>query len=195
MPDACPAKGGRSPHRNTVSMDQYRKRSHCFLHRFPAAPIAAFWRRPLRRRRRVHRLRPERRGGVRQHLRTSSRGTVLPGRKKDGVGAVRWKGRVLGANRCAVARFSESDDQDGGSSFPEAGANAVRKALRDSRPEKAGASGCAGPGPIRPPSPGSGPGYGAAHRAPQIPRRAGCGSRPMWVTVPRANGLMCAAMR
>jgi hypothetical protein len=43
----------------------YRKHSHCFLHRFPAAPIAAFWRRPQRRRRRVHRLRPKRRGGVR----------------------------------------------------------------------------------------------------------------------------------
>jgi hypothetical protein len=44
----------------------------------------------------VHRLRPERRGGVRQRLRPSSRGTVLPGRKKDGFGAVGWRKRVAG---------------------------------------------------------------------------------------------------
>ena len=36
----------------------------------------------------MHRLRPERRGGVLQHLHPCSRRTVLKGRKKDGIGAV-----------------------------------------------------------------------------------------------------------
>jgi hypothetical protein len=36
----------------------------------------------------VHRLRPERREGVRQYLQPCSRGTAPKGQKKDGVGAV-----------------------------------------------------------------------------------------------------------
>jgi hypothetical protein len=36
----------------------------------------------------VHRLRPERRGGVLQHLQPCSRRTVRHGQKKDGFGAV-----------------------------------------------------------------------------------------------------------
>jgi len=73
--------------------------AHCFLHRFPAAPIAACWRRPLRRPRRVHRLRPERRGGA--------RGTCAH-QAEDGA---RWlkEGRVwCGAMEEAVAGANPS---------------------------------------------------------------------------------------
>src|SRR5579864_3029823 len=75
--DACGSALGRAfvegrqfcgdPRRETAKLGPCQaqefvdcQHSHCFLHRFSAAPIAAFWWRPLRRRRRVHRLRPER---------------------------------------------------------------------------------------------------------------------------------------
>jgi hypothetical protein len=50
----------------------------------------------------VHRSRPQRRGGVRQHLQPFSRRPVPSGRQKDGVGAV--TGRTRGADNTAVAR-------------------------------------------------------------------------------------------
>jgi hypothetical protein len=43
----------------------------------------------------VHRLRPERRGGVRQHLQPCSRRTVRNGRKKDEFGVVGMEERGL----------------------------------------------------------------------------------------------------
>jgi hypothetical protein len=51
----------------------------------------------------VHRLRPERRGGVLQHLQPCSRRTVRNGRKKDGVGV---GGMEEGADRDQTLPFA-----------------------------------------------------------------------------------------
>jgi hypothetical protein len=80
----------------------YRQHSHCFLHHFPAAPIAAFWRRPQRRRRRVHRLRPERRGGVRSTCAHQAEERCFLAERRAGLVRSRWRKQVPGANRCAA---------------------------------------------------------------------------------------------
>ena len=66
----------------------------------------------MRRRRRLHRVRPQRRGGVLQHLQPCSRRTVRKGRKKDGDGAGEMEegagsGRTVLANAGSVELVSQ----------------------------------------------------------------------------------------
>jgi hypothetical protein len=48
----------------------------------------------VRRRRRLHRVRPQRRGGVRQHLRPLADERCQLAGDKDGIGAGGWRQRV-----------------------------------------------------------------------------------------------------
>jgi hypothetical protein len=152
----------------------------------------------------VHRLRPERRGGVcprppNPGLDPGEGGSACSHATEEWCDMAEKEGRVWcgrdGGSGCwrlirvapSLRCFAVMQRVDHMQVMPSgAGANARRKAAAKSLSINAGASGFAGTGSIRPPSPGSGPGYGAAHRAPAIPK-AGCRVSALRVTIRRAE--------